>query len=92
MFEFNVAMLFLFAFTNLYLYYTFFDIGSKKIVYLKLISDNVNDIANGKLGLTIGIKGKDELTQLAKNINYMSKELENTFEQERRLERTKMSS
>ena len=48
----------------------------KKIVYLKLISDNVNDIANGKLGLTIGIKGKDELTQLAKNINYMSKELE----------------
>ena len=38
----------------------------KKIVYLKLISDNVNDIANGKLGLTIGIKGKDELTQLAK--------------------------
>lgn len=61
----------------------------KKIVYLKLISDNVNDIANGKLGLTIGIKGKDELTQLAKNINYMSKELENTFEQERRLERTK---
>ena len=64
----------------------------KKIVYLKLISDNVNDIANGKLGLTIGIKGKDELTQLAQNINYMSKELENTFEQERRLERTKMNS
>nr|WP_215575581.1 hypothetical protein [Bacillus mycoides] len=27
----------------------------KKIVYLKLISDNVNDIANGKLGLTIAI-------------------------------------
>lgn len=49
----------------------------------------MNDIANGKLGLIIGIKGKDELTQLAKNINYMSKELENTFEQERRLERTK---
>ncbi|WP_144513857.1 HAMP domain-containing sensor histidine kinase, partial [Bacillus mycoides] len=61
----------------------------KKIVYLKLISDNVNDIANGKLGLTIGINGKDELTQLAQNINYMSKKLENTFEQERRLERTK---
>ncbi|PGE24390.1 sensor histidine kinase, partial [Bacillus wiedmannii] len=42
-----------------------------------------------KLGLTIEIEGKDELTQLAQNINYMSKELENTFEQERRLERTK---
>ncbi|OOR31823.1 two-component sensor histidine kinase [Bacillus mycoides] len=61
----------------------------KKIVYLKLISDNVNDIAHGKLGLTIGIEGKDELTHLAQNINYMSKELENTFEQERQLERTK---
>ncbi|MFK4308890.1 signal transduction histidine kinase [Bacillus sp. RC242] len=49
----------------------------------------MNDIANGKLGLTIGIEGKDELTHLAQNINYMSKELENTFEQERQLERTK---
>ncbi len=29
------------------------------------------------------------MTQLAQNINYMSKELENTFEQERQLERTK---
>ncbi|WP_225990882.1 sensor histidine kinase, partial [Bacillus cereus] len=89
MFEFNVAMLFLFAFAIFTFIILFLILVRKKIVYLKLISDNVNDIANGKLGLTIGIKGKDELTQLAKNINYMSKELENTFEQERRLERTK---
>ncbi|HDR8473102.1 TPA: HAMP domain-containing histidine kinase [Bacillus cereus] len=89
MFEFNVAMLFLFAFAIVTFIILFLILVRKKIVYLKLISDNVNDIANGKLGLIIGIKGKDELTQLAKNINYMSKELENTFEQERRLERTK---
>ncbi|HDR8151055.1 TPA: HAMP domain-containing protein, partial [Bacillus cereus] len=89
MFEFNVAMLFLFAFAIFTFIILFLILVRKKIVYLKLISDNVNDIANGKLGLTIGIKGKDELTQLAQNINYMSKELENTFEQERRLERTK---
>ncbi|MDY8166637.1 HAMP domain-containing sensor histidine kinase, partial [Bacillus thuringiensis] len=89
MFEFNVAMLFLFAFAIFTFIILFLILVRKKIVYLKLISDNVNDIANGKLGLIIGIKGKDELTQLAKNINYMSKELENTFEQERRLERTK---
>ncbi|MED3054214.1 sensor histidine kinase [Bacillus thuringiensis] len=89
MFEVRLAMLFLFTFAILNFIVIFLLLVRKKIVYLKLISDNVNDIANGKLGLTIGIKGKDELTQLAQNINYMSKELENIFEQERRLERTK---
>ncbi|AKR12658.1 histidine kinase (plasmid) [Bacillus thuringiensis] len=89
MFEANLALLFSFAFAIVNFIIFFLILVRKKIVYLKLISDNVNDIANGKLGLTIGIKGKDELTQLAQNINYMSKELEHTFEQERRLERTK---
>ncbi|NIE93016.1 HAMP domain-containing histidine kinase [Bacillus sp. Ab-1751] len=89
MFEFNFVMLFLFAFAIFTFIFIFLILVRKKIVYLKRISDNVNDIANGKLGLTIEIKGKDELTQLAQNINYMSKELEDTFEQERRLERTK---
>ncbi|MBH0334936.1 histidine kinase, partial [Bacillus thuringiensis] len=89
MFEVRLAMLFLFTFAILNFIVIFLLLVRKKIVYLKLISENVNDIANGKLGLTIGIKGKDELTQLAQNINYMSKELENTFEQERQLERTK---
>ncbi|MDA1635509.1 ATP-binding protein [Bacillus cereus] len=89
MFEFRFAMLFLFTFAIFNFIIIFLILVRKKIAYLKLISDNVNDIANGKLGLTIGINGKDELTQLAQNINYMSKKLENTFEQERRLERTK---
>ncbi|MED2920224.1 HAMP domain-containing sensor histidine kinase [Bacillus thuringiensis] len=89
MFEFNFVMLSLFAFAIFTFIVIFLILVRKKIVYLKRISDNVNDIANGKLGLTIEIKGKDELTQLAQNINYMSKELEDTFEQERRLERTK---
>nr|WP_216831490.1 HAMP domain-containing sensor histidine kinase [Alkalihalobacterium elongatum] len=61
----------------------------KKIAYLKLITESVNHIANGRLGLTIKLEGKDELTQLAENINYMSKELENKFEHERRLEAAK---
>ncbi|MGX5519073.1 sensor histidine kinase [Bacillus cereus] len=89
MFEFNLSLLFLFSFATFNFIVIFLILVRKKIAYLKLISDNVNEIANGKLGLTIGIKGKDELTQLVQNINYMSKELENTFEQERRLERTK---
>ncbi|KLA31053.1 sensor histidine kinase [Bacillus cereus] len=89
MFELNLSLLFLFSFAIFNFIVIFLILVRKKIAFLKLISENVNDIANGKLGLTIGIKGKDELTQLAQNINYMSKELEHTFEQERRLERTK---
>jgi len=61
----------------------------KKLLYLKLITESVHDIANGKLGLTIRIESSDELAQLAQNINYMSIELENKFEYERKLEKTK---
>ncbi|MCM3238770.1 HAMP domain-containing histidine kinase [Heyndrickxia oleronia] len=61
----------------------------KKIVYLKLISESVHHIANGKLGLTIKLESRDELAQLAQNINHMSSELENKFEHERQLERAK---
>ncbi|HDX9610440.1 TPA: HAMP domain-containing histidine kinase [Bacillus toyonensis] len=88
-FHYKLLTFFVFALGIFLFTIIFLILVRKKIVYLKLISDNVNDIANGKLGLTIGIEGKDELTQLAQNINYMSKELEDTFEQERRLERTK---
>lgn len=61
----------------------------KKILYLKHITESVHHIANGKLGLTIRIESRDELSQLAQNINYMSKELENKFKYERKLEKTK---
>ncbi|MFS0783217.1 ATP-binding protein [Bacillus sp. 1P06AnD] len=62
----------------------------KKLMYLKHISESVSNIANGNLGLTIEIKGKgDELAQLAQNINYMSKELNNKFIHERQLEKIK---
>ncbi|MGE7924262.1 histidine kinase dimerization/phospho-acceptor domain-containing protein [Viridibacillus arvi] len=62
---------------------------SGKIRYLQHITDSVQNIANGKLGHTIEIKGNDELSQLAKNINYMSKELESKFEHEREIESAK---
>ncbi|MFV1452911.1 sensor histidine kinase [Bacillus mycoides] len=88
-FENNMLTFLIFALAIFTFIIIFLILVRKKIIYLKLISDSVNDIADGKLGLTIGIEGKDELTHLAQNINYMSKELENTFEQERQLERTK---
>ncbi|KMY50109.1 sensor histidine kinase [Peribacillus loiseleuriae] len=61
----------------------------KKIKYLQHITESVQTIANGKLGYTIEISGNDELSQLAANINYMSKELENKFEHERQIENEK---
>jgi len=61
----------------------------KKIMYLKLISNTVQHIASGELGQTIDIKGKDELSQLALNINYMSQELEQKFIHERLMEKEK---
>ncbi|UOY87653.1 sensor histidine kinase [Bacillus glycinifermentans] len=67
----------------------FFIMARKKILYLKLITESIHHIANGKLGLTIRIESRDELTQLAQNINDMSIELEKKFEHERQLERSK---
>lgn len=57
----------------------FFIMARKKILYLKLITESVHHIANGKLGLTIRIESRDELTRLAQNINDMSKELEKSL-------------
>lgn len=56
---------------------------------MKHITESVHHIANGNLGLTIRTESRDELTQLAQHINYMSEELENKFEHERQLERVK---
>ncbi|MDQ0273983.1 HAMP domain-containing sensor histidine kinase [Cytobacillus purgationiresistens] len=68
---------------------TFIILISKKLRYLKLVSNSIHKIANGEIGLTIELRGKDELTQLADNINYMSKELNDKFEKERALEQEK---
>ncbi|MDE5413238.1 sensor histidine kinase [Alkalihalobacterium chitinilyticum] len=87
--HFNFMNLFTFTTGILSFIAAFLLLVRKKVAYLKLISDSVNHIANGSLGLTIKAEGKDELTQLAENINFMSKELENKFEHERRLEAAK---
>ncbi|KZE63980.1 histidine kinase [Fictibacillus phosphorivorans] len=85
-FAFNFMYFFMLAVSILVFILVFLVLIRKKVAYLKVISDSVNSIANGKLGLTIKAEGKDELTQLAENINFMSKELENKFERERQVE------
>lgn len=64
-------------------------LSKNKIKYITQIGKNVEEIAKGELGKTIEVKGKDELSQLAQNINYMSCELERRFNYERELEQSK---
>ncbi|MDR4887835.1 HAMP domain-containing sensor histidine kinase [Fredinandcohnia sp. QZ13] len=84
--KYNVMTFLVFSVAILTFILVFLIMVRKKIKYLRLISESVNYIASGKLGLTIGIEGNDELTQLAKNINEMSRELENRFNHARLVE------
>jgi signal transduction histidine kinase len=88
-FAFNLLYLIMLSISILVFIIVLLILIRKKVTYLKVISDSVNSIANGKLGLTIKAEGKDELTHLAENINFMSKELENKFESERQIEAAK---
>lgn len=62
---------------------------SRDIKYIKYISENVKIIANEELGATLKVEGNDELAELSKNINSMSRQLKEKFEHEREVEHTK---
>lgn len=62
---------------------------NKKIRYINYIANRVKRIADEDFGLTLEVRGNDELAELCDNINYMSKELKNKFEHERELENAK---
>ena len=55
----------------------------KKITYL---SDEIEQIANGDLGRTVEIEGRDELATLGASVNRMSLQLEELFLKERAYE------
>ncbi|WP_055666867.1 sensor histidine kinase [Desnuesiella massiliensis] len=67
----------------------FIFVTNKKMRYIEEISEGVAEIAKGKLDYRIKNKGKDELNELAWNINHMAEEIENKIENERRAEKTK---
>jgi len=52
---------------------TFFLLINKKIKYLKYVSKRVKEIANEGFGSTIEIRGYDEIAELCRNINSMSR-------------------
>jgi len=61
----------------------------KKMKYIEEISNGLLEISKGDLNYRVAEKGSDELAGLATRINYMSSELNEKSERERRAEKTK---
>lgn len=85
----NSILLLIFGFGIGIFVLIFFLFISKKIRYLKYISQRVKDIAHEGFGSTIEIQGNDEITELCLNINSMSQELKSKFDHEREVENSK---
>lgn len=68
---------------------SFFIVTSKTVRYMGTISNSVKQIANGNLDITVPIKGHDEFSQLAKDINNMAEQLRHSFESQHDAEQTK---
>lgn len=64
-------------------------ITNKKMKYIEEIEAGLRVISNGDLSYRIEEKGKDEIQNLAANINNMAYEIETRIENERRSEKTK---
>ncbi|MCT4782714.1 MULTISPECIES: HAMP domain-containing sensor histidine kinase [Exiguobacterium] len=47
------------------------------------LSEEIKQIANGDLGRTVEVKGRDELASLSESVNRMSRQLQELFEKER---------
>jgi signal transduction histidine kinase len=62
---------------------------SRRIKYLKYISKSITNIKTQKYLNPIAIKGRDEIAQLAKDINTMSSRLKENYEKEKKQEEAK---
>ena len=67
----------------------FFIFTYKEINYIKELSSGLKNIAEGNLNHKVNVKGKDEISEIAKNINYMTEKLYEAKEEERLLEEKK---
>ncbi|MGL5150489.1 MAG: sensor histidine kinase [Clostridium sp.] len=67
----------------------FLIITNKKMVYLDEIASGLNIIAEGQLNHKIEEKGRDEISNLAININNMASEINSRIKAERLAEKTK---
>lgn len=87
--EYNIMALIIFAIGIAVFLIMFLLLVNNKIKYIKYISKQVSKIANEELGLSLKVRGNDELAELCKSINSMSKQLKDKFEHEREIENTK---
>jgi signal transduction histidine kinase len=69
----------------------FYIITFPRIRYIKEICTGLNKIANGNLKFRIRKRGRDELTDIAKNINYMAENIQRNVEHEKELEDSKQT-
>jgi signal transduction histidine kinase len=60
-----------------------------RVKYIDTLSKGLKEISKGKLDYKVEIKGKDELTVLGENINYMTEKLKNAKEKEKQIEKNK---
>lgn len=67
----------------------FIIITNKKMKYIEEIAAGVRMISSGDLSYRVEEKGKDEIKNLAENINNMASEIQERMEAERRSEKTK---
>lgn len=78
------------AVVSFLIFIAIFLLGTKnKIKYIEYISFSLSKISTGDLNHSIEVKGFDELSSLATNINQMQLELKEKIEKERESEKTK---
>ncbi|WP_243002633.1 sensor histidine kinase [Lachnotalea glycerini] len=68
---------------------SFFIMIGDLLQYVKEISNSIQEIAEGNLGILIDVKDDDEFSQLADNINKMTEEVLVIMDRERETERSK---
>jgi len=67
----------------------FFLLTGNKISYIREIASGVKVISQGNFDFRVRVKGNNELSSLAKELNYMTGELFTYFEREKKQERSK---
>ena len=60
-----------------------------KVKYINSLSKGLVEISKGNLNYRVEVKGRDELSILGENINYMTEELMNLKEKEKEIEKNK---
>jgi methyl-accepting chemotaxis protein len=71
-FEKEIIAMLVIILSVLFFIVVFFKLANKRIDYINEISEKVDEISGGNLDTFIDLKGNDELTSLAGNINYMA--------------------